>query len=77
MDNEIKKLYKSKENKVVSGVIGGIGEYFELDPVILRLVYSVVVLFTGLFPGLVVYIIASLIIPVKNGDQPVKSEKSS
>jgi len=61
----MKRLYKSKENKVFSGVLGGIGEYFNIDPVLLRLVWIVVVIFTGFFPGLIAYIIASLIVPFK------------
>lgn len=59
----MKRLYKSKENKVFSGVIGGIGEYFNVDPVILRLIWVVVVIFTALVPGIIVYLIASLIVP--------------
>jgi phage shock protein C len=35
----MKKLYKSKENKVFCGVIGGLGEYFDVDLVVLRLVW--------------------------------------
>ena len=58
-----KRLYKSKENKVFSGVIGGIGEYFGIDPVILRVVWVGIVIFTALLPGIVVYLIASLIVP--------------
>lgn len=61
----MKKLYKSKQNKVFGGVIGGIGEYFNVDPVILRLLWTAIVIFTGFFPGLIVYIIAISIVPEK------------
>lgn len=61
----MKKLYKSDKNKTLAGVIGGIGEYFNVDPVILRVVWIVIVLFTGLMPGLIAYFIAILIIPKK------------
>ena len=47
----MKKLHKSKENKVWLGVIGGIGEYFNFDPVVLRVIWIIVVVFTGFFPG--------------------------
>lgn len=58
-----KRLYKSKENKVLAGVLGGLGEYFDIDPVIFRLGYLLVVILTAVVPGIVVYIIAALIIP--------------
>lgn len=61
----MKKLYKSNNNKVFFGVIGGIGEYFDLDPVILRLLWVLITFFTGLGPGLMVYLVAALIIPKK------------
>ncbi|MBZ9569874.1 PspC domain-containing protein [Patescibacteria group bacterium] len=61
----MKKLYKSKENKVFFGVIGGIGERFNIDPVILRLIWVAVVIFTALVPGIIVYLIASFIVPNK------------
>ena len=61
----MKKLYRSEKNKVFAGTIGGIGEYFEVDPVILRVLWLVIVVFTGFFPGLIAYIIAIFIIPKK------------
>ena len=59
----MKKLYKSKTNKNFAGVIGGLGEYFDVDPVALRVLWLLVLVFTGFIPGIIVYIIASLIIP--------------
>ncbi|KPJ56868.1 phage-shock protein [Parcubacteria bacterium DG_74_2] len=59
----MKKLYKSRENKIIAGVIGGLGEYFNLDPVILRLVWILIVVFTGIFPGIIAYLTAALIVP--------------
>jgi len=63
----MKHLYKSTTNKVFSGVIGGIGEYFDIDPVVLRIAWVCIVIFTGFFPGVIAYIIASLIVPNKRG----------
>lgn len=59
----MKRLYKSKKNKVFTGVIGGVGEYLNIDPVILRVIWVLIVMFTALVPGIIVYIIASLIVP--------------
>ncbi len=59
----MKKLYRSKTNKVFAGIIGGMGEYFDIDPVILRLIWIVLLIATGVIPGLIVYIVAIFIVP--------------
>lgn len=56
-----KKLYKSSSNKVIAGVCGGIGEYFAIDPVMVRLIAVVFTLMGG--SGLIAYIIAAIVIP--------------
>lgn len=62
LQNKMKrKLYKSRENRVLCGVCGGLGEYFNLDPVIVRLI--LVVLCCVGFSGVIAYIVAALIIP--------------
>lgn len=62
---EIKKLYRSNTDKVFAGICGGLAEYFSVDSVILRLAWLLVVVFSGIFPGVIVYIIAIFIIPLK------------
>lgn len=59
----MKKLYKSDKNKVFAGIFGGIGEYSEVDPTILRIIFIFLVVFTGFLPGIIAYIFISLIIP--------------
>ncbi len=61
----MKKLYRSNDNKIWKGVLGGFGEYFNIDPVLLRIVFIFFVLATGIVPGLITYIIAIVIIPKK------------
>ena len=56
-----KKLYKSRTNKKVAGVCGGIGEYFSIDPTLVRLGFVALSFLAG--GGLLVYIIAAIIIP--------------
>lgn len=60
-----KKLYKSEDDKVFAGVIGGIAEYFDMDATILRLVYILLAVVTALVPAILGYIIAALIVPQK------------
>jgi len=61
-----KKLYRSETNKIVAGIIGGLGEYFDIDPVVLRLFWLVIVVFTGIIPGILVYVVAMFIVPKKD-----------
>lgn len=63
----MKKLYRSNENKIWKGVIGGFGEYFNIDPVLLRIIFIFFVLATGVVPGFLTYLIAIFIIPKKKG----------
>lgn len=58
-----KKLTKSNSNIVVSGVLGGIGEFFGIDPTIVRIVYLALSLFTAGFPGFFLYILLAIIVP--------------
>lgn len=60
-----KQLYLSSTDKKLAGVIGGIAEYFEIDPTLLRIAFLFVLVFTGFVPGLVFYVIAAFIIPKK------------
>ena len=56
-----KKLYKSRINKKVAGVCGGIGEYFNIDPTLVRIGAVALCFFAG--GGLLAYILAAIIIP--------------
>ena len=55
------RLYKSNKDKVFDGVCGGLGEYFSVDPVIIRLLWVVLAIFGG--TGVLAYLVAMLIIP--------------
>ena len=61
----MKKLYRSQSNKVLAGVCGGLGEYFDIDPVVIRLLGVVLTIFSGLLPGLIAYILAVFVVPVR------------
>jgi phage shock protein C len=57
----IKKLYRLKENRILGGVCTGLGKYFEIDPVLLRLLWIIGTLIFG--AGVLAYLIAWIIIP--------------
>ena len=57
-----KKLTKSINSRMICGVCGGIGEYFHIDPTMIRLIW-VILTFGSIGSGLIVYIIAAVIIP--------------
>ena len=61
MAKEIKRLYRSKKNRVIAGVCGGLGEYFNIDPVFIRLLWVLLVFAMG--TGILAYLIAWLVIP--------------
>lgn len=58
--DEPKRLFKSRDNRVLCGVCGGIGEFFNINPTLIRLL-CVLLAFTG--AGFVAYIIAAIIVP--------------
>ncbi|RXA16802.1 PspC domain-containing protein [Methanosarcina sp. MSH10X1] len=57
------RLYRSKRNRIIAGVCGGIGEYFKLDPTLIRLLWLLISIVSAGAGGLVAYIIAWIIIP--------------
>ena len=59
----MRKLYRSESDRKIVGIIGGIGEYYDVDTTLLRLGWLLFVICTGVIPGLVVYLIAAFIVP--------------
>ena len=58
-----KKLYRSNSDKMLFGVCGGLADYFDMDSTVIRVLYAVITLFTGGFPGIILYIVMGLIMP--------------
>jgi len=61
MKNTTKKLYRSKKNRMIAGVCGGIAEYFAIDPTVVRLGWVLLTFLGG--SGLLAYIICWIVIP--------------
>lgn len=58
-----KKLYRSDDDKIVAGIIGGLAEYFEVDSVLLRLFWILILVMTGFVPAIIVYLLALFVVP--------------
>jgi phage shock protein PspC (stress-responsive transcriptional regulator) len=56
-----KKLYRSNKDRVLFGVCGGLGKYFNIDPTIVRVIFIITIFFGGL--GIIAYIIMALVVP--------------
>jgi phage shock protein C len=60
---DYKRLYRSNRDVMLGGVAGGLGEYFNLDPTIVRLLFVLLALVTAVFPMLLVYFILWIVMP--------------
>ncbi len=63
MPEPIKRLYRSKQDRMIAGVIGGMAAYFEIDSSLLRLLTVAIGILTGFVPLVIAYIIAWIIVP--------------
>ncbi|MEW5952293.1 MAG: PspC domain-containing protein [Bacillota bacterium] len=63
MARQVRRLTRSSYNRMIAGVCGGLGEYFGLDPTVVRVGYIVFSVLSAAFPGIFVYLLAWLIVP--------------
>ena len=61
-----KKLYKSRKNKMIGGVCGGLAEYLNMDPTVVRIIAGVLCLVRGL--GVLIYLIMCIVMPYNDED---------
>jgi phage shock protein C len=66
-----KKLYRSQTERSVAGVCGGLADYFELDPTIVRIAFVALALLGG--PGILIYIVLWLVVPEEPVESPVET----
>lgn len=59
-----KRLYVSKDKKIL-GVCGGIAEFFDTDPTLVRLAWILITVLTGVVPGIIAYFVAAVVMPTK------------
>ena len=60
-----KRLYRSRTNRIIWGVCGGLAEYFNIDPAIIRVIFVILVLAWGI--GIIAYIVLAIIAPLEGG----------
>jgi phage shock protein PspC (stress-responsive transcriptional regulator) len=58
-----RRLVRSSNDRMLAGVCGGIGKYLDMDPTLVRVLYAVLAFFTGIVPGLVVYVVLAFLLP--------------
>lgn len=63
-----KRIYRSIGERKIAGICGGFGDLFEIDPVLVRLLWIVATCLTGVVPGILVYLAAWLIVP----EEPIR-----
>ncbi len=59
-----KRLYRSRTDRMIWGVCGGLAKYFDIDPTIIRVIAIVSIFFTGL--GLLAYIVMAIVVPLES-----------
>jgi phage shock protein C len=75
MSPDYKKLYRSRVNRVLGGVCGGIGEYLGIDPTAIRLIYVILALWFG--SGILAYIIFLILVPEESVKSTVTPHQSN
>jgi phage shock protein PspC (stress-responsive transcriptional regulator) len=72
----MKRLYRSKKDRMLGGVCAGLGEHFDIDPTVIRLIWAVITVLS-IGTGVLVYILAWILIPEEDaGSSEQKTHKS-
>jgi phage shock protein C len=62
---ETKKLYRSRIDRMIGGVCGGLGKYFSVDATLIRLIAVLLMVLTGVIPGVIAYLVMMVIVPLE------------
>jgi phage shock protein C len=71
-----KRLMRSKTNRMVAGICGGIGEYFGIDANIIRVVWIVITALSGFLPGILAYVLVWLVVPEGGQEDTIEATYS-
>lgn len=69
MSDMSRPLRRSRTNRQIAGVVGGLAEYFHVDPTLLRVIYVVGSIVSVAFPGILVYALLWLLVPEADGPE--------
>jgi len=61
--NSPKRLTRSRKDRMIAGICGGIADYMVVDPTVVRLIFALATFFTVLFPGVLIYLIMWIVVP--------------
>jgi phage shock protein C len=75
MSEPYKRLYRSRQERMIAGVCGGLAEYFGIDPTLVRLLFVFAALAGG--PGLVIYLVMMVVVPEKPASEEVITAEST
>jgi phage shock protein C len=67
MPENIKRLYRSRTNRMISGVCAGLGDFLSMDPTVVRLVFVIVGVVGWIFPAVIIYLVMAIVIPEEPG----------
>jgi phage shock protein PspC (stress-responsive transcriptional regulator) len=74
MENQ-KKLYRSRSKRVIAGVAGGLGEYFNIDPILVRVIFVCAALINGI--GILLYLILMIVIPKEPVEKKIEVKEGA
>ena len=60
-----KRLYRSRTDRQLTGVLGGVSDYLRMDPSFMRIAYVILTILTGFVPGIFLYLIMTFVVPVE------------
>lgn len=69
-----KKLYRSRTDRYIAGVCGGVAEYFQMDSLAVRFIFAIMALFNGL--GIILYLILAVVTPLKPGAEQMNPDQT-
>ena len=67
-----KRLYRSRSDRMISGICGGLAQYFDMDPTIVRLIFVLLIFANGL--GILAYIIMAIVVPLEGSKATATKE---
>ena len=62
-NNKPKRLTRTRDDRLLAGVCGGLAKYLNIDPTVVRLVFALATFFSVIFPGIIIYLVMWIVVP--------------